>query len=314
MPVVIVRHDMPIDTALEGKRDELTVKAAATNDDVRRLLPDADALVINPSNWEDDLLSGLDRGDWVQATSTGYSAFPIDAFEERQITFTNATGNYGAPVADHVFALTLGLTRALPAFVDSQREREWDRSRGGDLIDLDGRTMTVVGLGDIGESVARRGRAFGMDVYGTKRDPEDYDGVLPSDRVLASEALGGTLPETDVLVLTVPLTDETHHLIDRASFEALPETALLVNVARGPVVDQEALIEALTRGDIAGAGLDVFDEEPLPESSPLWTFENVIVTPHVGGRSKDFVPRFVDLFLHNYDSRQAGETLKNRIV
>ena len=314
MPTVIVQHDMPIAEALEERREDLTVRAAETSDHAAELLPDADALIINPSSWQDTLLDGLSEGDWVQATSTGYSAFPVEEFKARGITFTNATGNYGSPVADHVFALALGLARGVPAFIDSQRHKEWNRSQGGELIDLDGRTLTVVGMGDIGESVARRGQAFGMDVYGTKRNPDDYDGCLPDDRVLASGELDSVIEEIELLALTVPLTDETRHLVDRETFERLPDTALLINVARGPVVDQEALIDAVEAGQIAGAGLDVFDEEPLPESSPLWEFENVIITPHVGGRSKDFVSRFVDLFLHNYDRRRTDEPLKNRIA
>lgn len=314
MPVVIVRHDMPIAEALEGRRDDLRVRAAETNERVKELLPEGDALIINPSIWEDDLLEGLTEGDWVQATSTGYAAFPVEEFRTRGITFTNATGNYGSPVADHAFALALGLARGIPTFVDAQYHRKWDRTQGGELIDLDGRTLTVVGMGDIGESVARRGQAFGMDVYGTKRNPDDYDGCLAADRVLASDELETVIEGTELLILTVPLTDETHYLIDHGTFDRLPDAALLINVARGPVVDQEALIDALEAGRIAGAGLDVFDTEPLPESSPLWGFENVIVTPHVGGRSKDFVSRFVDLFLYNYDRRRSDESLKNRIA
>lgn len=314
MPVVIVRHDMPIAEALEGRREDLAVEAADTNEAVRALLPECDALITNPSIWEDDFLDGLEEGDWVQATSTGYSAFPVEEFRERGIAFTNATGNYGAPVADHAFALALGLARGVPVFIDSQRRKEWNRSQGGELIDLDGRTVTVVGMGDIGESVARRAKGFGMDVYGTKRNPDDYEGCLADGRVLAADELDSVVEETELLVLTVPLTDETHHLVDGAMLERLPETALLINVARGPVVDEAALIDALEDGSIAGAGLDVFDSEPLPESSPLWEFENVIITPHVGGRSKDFVSRFVDLFLHNYDRWRSDEPLTNRVA
>lgn len=314
MPVVIVRHDLPIAEALKGTRENLTVVAAESNDHANELLPDGDSFVVNPTNWEHDFLDGLDEGDWVQATSTGYSAFPVEEFEARGITFTNATGNYGAPVADHVFALALGLARGVPVFVDNQRRREWNRAHGSELIDLDGRTMTVVGMGNIGESVARRGLAFAMEVYGTKRKPDEYDGCLSEDRVLASDELETVIDETELLVLTVPLTEETRHLVDRETFETLPNTALLVNVARGPVVDQDALIEALDTGQIAGAGLDVFDPEPLPEYSRLWEFENAIVTPHVGGRSKDFVSRFIELYLYNYDRRRTDEQLKNRIV
>lgn len=314
MPTVVVRHDLPIAESLAGRRDDLEVQSAETNEEARELLADADALAINPSSWTDDLLEGLDEGDWVQTTSTGYSAYPIEAFEERGVTFTNATGNYGSPVSDHVFALTLSLSRGLPTFFDDKRKREWDRSHGSDLIDLEGRTMTIVGMGDIGESVAKRAQGFGLEVYGTKRDPNQYEGVLAANQVLAADDLDSVIEETEFLVLTVPLTDDTHHLVDGPTFERLPKNARLINVARGPVVDQEALVEALESDQIAGAGLDVFDEEPLPESSPLWDFENVVITPHVGGRSKDFVRRFVDLFLHNYDRRKTGESLKNRIV
>lgn len=315
MTTVVVRHDLPIDEALEGTRDGLTVRTAHDTEGTKAALADADVLVINPASWDGELLESLDEGDWVQATSTGYAAFPVEAFRERGITFTNATGNYGSPVADHVFALALGLARGLATFLDEQRERSWDRTKGGELIDLDGRTMTVVGLGDIGESVARRALGFGMDVYGTKRTPAEYDGVLPDDRVLEPAALDRVIGETEVLALTVPLTPETRHLVDRSTFETLPDSAFLVNVARGPVVDQEALIEALETGSIAGAGLDVFDPEPLPESSPLWDLDNAILTPHVGGRSRDFVDRFVDLFLHNFDRRRdGGGELRNRIA
>ncbi|XVH33204.1 D-2-hydroxyacid dehydrogenase (plasmid) [Haloferacaceae archaeon DSL9] len=314
MPSVVIRHDMPIAEALDGTRSDLTVKKAATNEEARKLLSDADIFVINPASWDDSLLDELDEGNWVQATSTGYSAFPIEAFDTRGVRFTNATGNYGAPVADHAFALALGLARGLPTFVGSQRGRQWNRSHGSELIDLDTRTMMVVGMGDIGEAVARRGLAFGMDVYGTKRSLKSYDGVLPNDRILPPADFDSVLEEIELLVLTVPLTEETHHLIDQSTFELLPNSAILINVARGPVVDQEALIEALDNESIAGAGLDVFDEEPLPASSPLWEFENAILTPHVGGRSQDFVRRFVDLFLQNYDRHQSNKQLINKVV
>lgn len=314
MPTVVVRHDQPIAEALEGARPELAVVDAGSADAARRALPGADAFVVNPTNWEDGYLDALDPGTWVQATSTGYAAFPVGAFEERGVVFTTAHGNYGDPVADHALALTLALARGLPACLENARDRTWDRSVGDSLVDLAGRTLTVVGLGDVGESIARRGEAFGTTVYGTKRDPAAYDGRLPDDRVLPPEDLGTVIPGTDVLVLAVPLTEETRGLVDGAMLAALPDSALLVNVARGPVVDEEALVAALDAGEIAGAGLDTFEDEPLPPSSPLWDRDDVVVTPHVGGRSEAFVDRFVDLFLDNYDRRAAGEAYRNRIV
>lgn len=314
MPTVIVRHDTPIAEALDGTRSDLTVVDADSDAAVRSALSEADAFVTNTKYWDDAYLEELRPGTWVQATSAGYAAFPVDAFEERDVAFTNAGGNYGPPVADHAFALLLALARRVPTLVRNQDDREWDRTIGDAFVDLENRTLTVAGLGDIGESVARRALGFGMDVYGTKRDPTAYDGRLDDDRVRPADALDELLPETDVLVLSTPLTDATHHLVDGDALAAMPDSAFLVNVARGPVVDQDALVTALESDEIAGAGLDVFEEEPLPESSPLWDRDDVVLSPHVGGRSNAFVRRFVDLFLDNYDRRSESEELRNRIV
>ena len=314
MPVVVVRHDQPIAEELEGARPDLSVVDADSRADALSVLPDADAFVINPTNWDDEYLEEVRPGTWVQATSTGYAAFPLEAFEDRGIVFTNAVGNYGPPVADHAFALLLALARGVPTCLDQQRGRRWDRSVGDALVDLQGRTLTVVGLGDVGESVVRRALGFDMTVYGTKRDPDSYDGRLPDDRVLPPDDLDGVLPETDVLVLAVPLTDETRGLVDGEALAAMPDSALLVNVARGPVVDEGALLAALDAGELAGAGLDVFETEPLPESSPLWDRDDVVLTPHVAGRSEGFVGRFVELFLTNNDRRIADEPYVNRVV
>lgn len=313
MPSVLVHHDLPIAERLEGRRDDMTVLSASNRDEALEALPRADVFVVNPTNWTDDYVSGVTAGDWVQATSAGYARFPVSTFRDRDVVFTNASGNYDAAVADHAMGLLLALSRRLPAFVDRQRRREWDRELGAGLVDLAGRTLTVLGLGNIGEAVARRAAAFEMDVYGVKRDPDDYDGHLSSDRVLASGDFRSILEDTDALVLTVPLTDDTRGLIDRDVLETLPESAILVNVARGEVVEEQALIAALEEGRLAGAGLDVFASEPLPADSPLWAFDETIVTPHVAGRSGSFVDRFVDLFVRNYDRWRAGEPLENRI-
>ncbi|MBX0297378.1 D-2-hydroxyacid dehydrogenase [Haloarcula nitratireducens] len=314
MTTVLVYHDLPISKYLMNQRAGLTVRGVDTSEEALLALPDADVFVTNPSGWEDRFLAGLDRGDWVQATSSGYTAFPVETFRERGITFTNATGNYDAAVSEHVFALAFALSRGLPTFIDSQREHDWQREHGTALTDWTGKTMTIVGLGSIGNTIAERALAFGMDVYGTKRSPDDYEGVLADERVIASDDWRSVLPETDLLVLTVPLTPDTRGMVAAAAFDALPDSAVLVNVARGPIVDEAALVDALEAGDISGAGLDVFETEPLPPESPLWELEDVIITPHVGGRSAVFVERFADLFLDNYDRRRAEESLRNAIV
>lgn len=314
MPTVLIYHDLPIEEALGGQRDDLAVEAAATREAAIEKLPDAAIFVTNPRSWDDAFLDGLAAGNWIQATSAGYDAFPIEAFEERGVVFSNAGGNYGPPVSEHVFALAFAHSRKLPTFFERQDHSTWSREVGATTTDWEGKTLTVYGIGDIGEDVARRGLGFDFDVYGVKRDPADYDGCLAADRIVGPDEFHAVLSETELLVATVPLTDETRHSLDSAVFRALPDSAFVVNVARGPVIDESALLDAVTTGEIAGAGLDVFADEPLPADSPLWDAPGVIITPHVGGRSDRFVSRFAALFLSNYDRRRAGDPLENRIV
>jgi len=316
MPTVVVDHDLPLAEALEDRCDDLAVVSTNGPDETRAALADAGILVTNPTRWNESLSAALDPGDWVQATSAGYAAFPVEEFRERGVAFANASGLHDPVVAEHAFALAFAFSRMIPTFVSKQAERTWGprTTVTADLTDWTDSTLTVYGLGSIGETIAERGSALGMDVLGIKRDPEDYDGCLPAGRVLASDEFHGVLPETDLLVAIVPLTEETRGSIDAAVFRALPDSAILINVSRGPVVDEAALVEALRAGELAGAGLDVFGEEPLPADSPLWDREDVIVTPHVGGRSNTFPTRFADLFLENYGRWRADEPLRNQLV
>jgi D-2-hydroxyacid dehydrogenase (NADP+) len=316
MPTVAVDHDLPLADALEGRCEDLAVVSTEGPEATTAALADAEALVTNPTRWDDRLLESLSPGDWVQATSAGYAAFPVEAFRERGVAFANASGLHDPVVAEHAFALAFAFSRTILEFVSKQAEHVWGPRTAvtADLTDWTGDTLTVYGLGSIGETIARRGSAFGMDVYGVKRDPDDYDGSLPDERVLASEAFHGVLPETDLLVAIVPLTEETRGSLDASVFRALPDSAVLINVSRGPVVDEAALVGALRGDELAGAGLDVFETEPLPDESPLWDREDVIVTPHVGGRSNTFPGRFADLFAENYERWRAGEPLRNRIA
>ncbi len=314
MPRILVYHDLEIHAELRERRPELDVVTAASASEVREQLEEARVLITNPTRWDDEFLGALKAGDWVQATSSGYAAFPVDDFEDVGVAFTNATGNYDAPVSEHVFALAFGISRGLPAFTKGQENREWRRNLGATLTDWTGQTMTIVGLGSIGSTVAERALAFGMTVNGVKQSPDTDAGPLAPDCVYGPETWETVLPETDLLVLTVPLTPATQGLIDEDVFTALPASAVLINVARGPVVDEAALTEALDAGELKAAGLDVFATEPLPAASPLWDYENVIITPHVGGRSDAFVDRFADLFLENYDRWRTDAPLKNTIL
>lgn len=316
MPTVVINHDLPLAEALEGRRDDLTVISASDREETLSALSDAEVLVCNSGGWDESYLGALDSDDWIQITSAGYDTYPISRIRERSITFANATGNYGPVVAEHTFALALSFTRMIPEFSRKQEDKTWGPRTeiSLELSDWKDHTLTVYGLGDIGESIAERGLAFEMEVYGVKRSPEDYDGCLSSGYVLSPNEFYDVLPETDLLVAIVPLTEETRGSINREVFSALPNSAILINVSRGPVVDERALIEALRSDEIAGAGLDVFETEPLPEDSPLWERDDVILTPHVGGRSNTFPERFASLFLENYDRWRTDESLVNQIV
>lgn len=313
MPTAVVFHDTPIAETIREETATLDVIDADTESAVRESLGDGDIFVTNPKGWSDSFLQHLSDGGWVQATSIGYAAFPVSEFRERGITFTNAATIHDAVVSEHALALALALSRQLAPSMQQQREHVWDRHVSAEAWDWKGRRMTVFGLGNIGEAVARRGEAFGLEVMGVKRTPSTYTGTLDRHSVVATEDLHDVLPSTDLLVLTVPLTEDTHHAIDAEVLDALPDSAVLVNVARGSVVDEQALVTALQNGGVGGAGLDVFETEPLPADSPLWGRDDVIVTPHIGGRSKDFPARFTRLFVDNYDRWRDGRALANTV-
>lgn len=314
MPTLLVHYGLPtpVDgSELEGKRDDLTVVRSRSCGENRELLADADVVVTANGLWDDAFLDSLEAGDWVQTIGAGYDAYPTERFREAGVVLTNAPGIHGATAAEHVMALALAFSRRLPEFFELQGRHEWDRRIGGEVTD---RTMTVLGLGEIGRVVADRARAFEMDVWGVKRDPTTHDSPLSDDRVVGPDALGEVLPATDVLVVTLPLTPETRGIVGATELDALPDDATLINVGRGGLVEEDALVAALREGRLGGAGLDVFETEPLPEESPLWDVENVVVTPHLAGVSDRYPERFAALFLEAYDRWRAGEPLRHRIT
>lgn len=316
MPAVVVNHDLPIAPALAGRRADLDVLPAEGITQARSLLDNAEILVCNSRGWDDSFLDSLGPGDWIQLTSAGYDPCPLDIYRDRNISFTNGAGNFGPVVAEHTFALALAFSRCIPAFAAKQDAGVWGPrpEMSMEVSDWKDHTLTVYGLGNIGESIAERGLSFQMDVHGIKRNPDDYDGILSPHRVHSDDDMAEIFPETDLLVSIVPLTEETRGSIDAEVFATLPDSAYLINVARGPVVDQSALVAALRSGEIAGAGLDVFEKEPLEKDSPLWNRDDVIITPHVAGRSNTYPERFADLFVNNYDRWKSGDDLVNQLV
>lgn len=249
--------------------------------------------------------------EWIHSIQAGYDRFPLDELEEREIVLTNSSGIHGTSVGEMGVGLMLALGRRIGTYLKNQTEARWDRLTWDSAFTLEGKRCCVVGLGTLGQGIAERADALGMEVVGVKRNPEDVPGV---ERVYTPDELHEAIGDARFVALTVPLTDETEGMIGAEEFTAMREDAYLVNVARGPVVDQDALIAALNDGEIAGAALDVFEEEPLPEESPLWDFDDVLITPHVAAAEVDYYRHIAELVTENVGRIAAGEDWYNRIV
>lgn len=255
------------------------------------------------------LESGL---TWVHAISAGVDQLPLERYQENGIVVTNSSGIHGDCMGENVVGIAVVLSHRLTVFARDQFERRWRPDVAWEeKYPLTGDQACVVGLGAIGSRVAAYLDRFGMDVVGVKRTPQSVPHV---QSVYASENLHDAIADARIVVLTVPLTDETHGLIGSREFETMRDDAYLINVSRGAVVDEQALIDALEDGTIAGAGLDVFEEEPPPDDSPLWTIQDVVITPHVSGAFRTYDEAIADLIRENLTRLNEDEPLVNRVV
>jgi phosphoglycerate dehydrogenase-like enzyme len=251
---------------------------------------------------------------WVHFITAAIEHFPfVTALLQRGVKLTTSAGSNGEPVAQTALGGLLMLARGFPHWWAAQGRREWAPVRGEAAPrDLMGQTVLIIGLGTIGSALARYCRALGMRVIGLRRTPgRPVDGV---DEVHPPAALQELLPRCDWVILACPLTPETERLINAGSLARLPRGARLINVSRGGVVDQPALIEALQSGRLGGAYLDVFEEEPLPAGSPLWALPNVIVSPHNASSSAGNNDRAARIFLANLVKWARGEPLRNEVT
>jgi D-2-hydroxyacid dehydrogenase (NADP+) len=256
--------------------------------------------------------SFLDAGlDWIQSVQAGVDRFPFEDLEANGIALTNSTGIHGPSVGETVVGYMLTLSRRLHVYLRNQQTHTWAHPPWDAPSTIEGKTVCVVGLGTLGRGIATRADALGMSVTGVKRTVEDVPGV---EEVYPSEELHEAVAGADFVALACPLTDETHHLVDADVLETMDDDAYLINVARGSVVDEPALIEALETDAIAGAALDVFETEPLPEESPLWEFDEVLVTPHRSGSTVDYFRLVGDIVRENVERLEAGEEMTNRVV
>lgn len=248
----------------------------------------------------------------VQATSAGIGQLVRRMrYAERMpdTLFTTARGVHARPLAEWTLLCMLGQVRGLLPTVHAQQNRHWERFAGSDL---EGRTVVVVGYGAIGSEIGRMARAFGTTVLGVRRTPDGSDPArVHADELHGPDALPSLLPRADFLVLAAPHTDETEAMIGAAELAALPAGAALVNVGRGSLIDEPALVAALESGHLGSAWLDVFATEPLPVESPLWTMPNVLVSPHSASTSDRENARITDLFCDNLARFHDGRPLRN---
>ena len=259
-----------------------------------------------PEPTRDVAIAALKADDlrWLHTFSAGIDNEFFQILIRRGVRVTTSAGAQAVPIAQTVLMYLLALSRDLPGWLREQAERVW-RPRA--IRDLQGTHLGIVGLGPIGLEVARLGAAFGMRVTGVRRTPR---GGEPCE-TWPLERLAELLPTLDHLVLALPLTAETRGLLDAALLARLPAHAVFVNIARGEIVDETALVDALAAGRLAGAALDVFAEEPLPADSPLWSLPNVIVTPHSAGTNPGNEARATEIFLDNLGRYVRGEPLRN---
>lgn len=245
---------------------------------------------------------------WQQTPSAGVNHILTPTYLQRDIILTNGAGTFAIPIAEFVLTYILFHAKSLPQLLALQANHTWKRSIELPLSEVMDKTLLIIGAGHIGQEIAQRASAFGMHVWGSRRQPQPTPGF---ERVVGADEWRSLLPEADYVVLATPLTTETRGMIDAAALGAMRPHAYLINIARGAVVDEAALIAALKEGWIAGAGLDTFHTEPLPTDSPLWSLPNVFITPHCTGMSPQVVERTIALFLDNLTRYRTGKPLRN---
>jgi len=301
MPRLLILLTLPPDVT-EQYRARLSklfpgidIDVAATADKAKAAMPQADMLLTfgqMMKNLKLDL-ARADKLKWVQALGTGLDGITDQPALKPSVTVTSLHGVHGAPVSEAALAMMLALARDLPGFIRAQDEHQWKR---WPARLLQGKTVGILGIGVIAEALAPKCRAMGMTVVGVTSSPRrvtGFDSIHPVGELLT------VLPRVDHFVLLTPYSAATHHMIDAGVFAAMKPTSYFINVARGGVVDEDALIEALRNKKIAGAALDVFNQEPLPADNPLWTFKNVIITTHQGGFCDTYPDLAMPILEHN---------------
>ena len=284
-------------------------------EDFQSRVGEADVVVAS-GMWKNDVIPLAKNLKFIQSISAGMDQYSREQLGAKGVRLCSASGVNARAVAEHAIALMLAIARRLPEARDNQHKKFW-RAMIGDLTqredEIGGKTVLVVGTGNIGSHLVMLCKAFGMKVIGIRRDPAQ--GANGCDSIHGIAELVRLVPQADYVVLACSLTPETTGLMSAAAFAAMKPSAVFVNVARGKVADEAALIATLKAGSIAAASIDVTAEEPLPASSPLWDLPNVFLTPHTAGETRAYEDNVIDILLENLEHLWRGDkTLRNQVL
>jgi D-2-hydroxyacid dehydrogenase (NADP+) len=284
-------------------------------DDLVKQVGEADVVVVS-GMWRNDLIAHASKLKFIQSISSGMDQYSKEQLGAKGVRLASAAGVNARAVAEHALALMLAVMRRLPEARDNQHKKLW-RGMLGDLTqredELGGKTLLIVGMGRIGSHLAKLAKAFDMKVLGIRRDPAQ--GANGADAIHGMGELVKLAPQADFVALTCALTPETTGLMSAAAFAAMKPSAVFVNVARGKVADEEALIKTMQAGKVWAAAIDVTADEPLPEASPLWAMPNVFITPHTAGETRAYEDNVIDILLENLDRLWRGEkVLRNQVL
>jgi phosphoglycerate dehydrogenase-like enzyme len=307
---VLTAPGEPEPPGIEAVRARGEVRLAWDEKTLRESLPGSRVMMVTDFRTEalEAAWPTADKLEWIHATSAGVDALMFPALIDSDVTVTNARGIFDRSIAEYVLCTMLMFAKDFPRSMRLQAGHKWKHR---DTERAEGREVLIVGAGSIGRQIARLARAVGMNPHGIARRARSGDEDFVA--VHANEQLFDQLEVADFVVIAAPLTPQTEGLFDQKAFAAMKKEARLINIGRGPIVNTRDLIDALNKGEIAGAALDVFEEEPLPEDHPLWEMGNVILTPHMSGDFIGWRRALTDQFLENFDRWHKGEELFNHV-
>jgi phosphoglycerate dehydrogenase-like enzyme len=303
VPLPLIKEYLPMIEKATGEK----IYAYNNIQEAAAVLPEAE-IIMNFGRIDPGIIKTCHNLKWIFSVTAGVEQLPFAELMKMGVKVTNTRGIHASQIAEQTMGLIISFSRRLNRCSKNQLQQKWEQFMPVD--ELTGKTLCIIGAGSIGREIARKAKAFDLRVIGIKNHPEPLEHF---DEVWGTSRLHEALSQADYHVLITPLTDQTYHLIGPEEFKAMKDSSIFINMSRGDTVDEAALIEAVQKGMIAGAGLDVFHEEPLPPHNPLWKMENVIITPHNAGISPTTFKKAIEVFVESLTCYRQGKPLPNEV-